>query len=385
MSVTKARRDKEDYQDYWKVTLEYTDTDSNFYIGTLKIIKDFIDKHKDELSEPETYSEDLWKKLQEEVDSFHPKQRTVPDAISPSVRKAINQFVKLGFVEPGGKGYHRDLEKFLQPDSPQQKLIIFSKIVYENSNFNGSWTTPDSKDRGNHMQFLIKTLQEVNRLTRQDILGLMKVDIDTITDDHLTRKELDEYVDDNWDDGFLEKKYNQLSHFRSILKRLDGMTMRTEYPEGDVLISETYAKEQFPDHWRKEGRDPYLQNMYRRSLIQESIDKTQAEIDVYSTNGFCMASGMNDKCIASHLKPFSRCDNSEEAYDPSNGLFLLVKIDKYFDKGRITFDSNGCIIFRRDFPPAEKKEFEKLSINTIFLTKERLQYLEYHRKNVFVR
>ena len=37
MSVTKARRDKEDYQDYWKVTLEYTDTDSNFYNGTLKI------------------------------------------------------------------------------------------------------------------------------------------------------------------------------------------------------------------------------------------------------------------------------------------------------------------------------------------------------------
>jgi len=34
------------YEDYWKITLEYSDINSDRFIGTLRIIVDFVNKNK---------------------------------------------------------------------------------------------------------------------------------------------------------------------------------------------------------------------------------------------------------------------------------------------------------------------------------------------------
>ena len=44
--------------------------------------------------------------------------------------------------------------------------------------------------------------------------------------------------------------------------------------------------------------------------------------------------------IASHIKPWSKCNN-EERLDPFNGLMLAPNIDALFDSGLITFDADG--------------------------------------------
>lgn len=90
------------YEDYWKITLEYTDINGDKFRGTLKIIVDFIDKNKDI-----AYSSDLYEKLQDEVSKHYPKVDLA------SVRKSINQFVKLGFVNFQLKSYHEDTLNFL--------------------------------------------------------------------------------------------------------------------------------------------------------------------------------------------------------------------------------------------------------------------------------
>ncbi|MAF42926.1 MAG: hypothetical protein CMI54_01980 [Parcubacteria group bacterium] len=373
MAVTKRRRVQENYEDYWKITLEYTNIDDWRFLGTLKTIKEFIDENSDRLqSKLEEDEKKLFRDLQEKVDAFNPKQKQPNGEISPSVRKAINQFVKLGFVNYRGRGYHPDVEHFLNAKSDEQRRISFSKIVYENSNFQSSWTKDDKKK--GHIKFLIKTLEELNSLDYSDILGLMKVDIDSIEDGYLTRNQLDLYIAKNRDADFRKRKYNQLSHFRSILRRLDRLTVRTWHPDGLVLMFEKFADDQFPDHWRKEGRDPYLQNIYRRSLMQEILDRFGSVI--------CMVSGKSGEFIASHIKPFSRCKECE-AYDPNNGLLLIKEIDAKFDKGRITFDQDGVVRLREDFPPQEKNNFEDLKINPLFLNKKRLEYMGFHRKSIF--
>ncbi|MBL6883607.1 MAG: HNH endonuclease [Candidatus Thalassarchaeum sp.] len=47
---------------------------------------------------------------------------------------------------------------------------------------------------------------------------------------------------------------------------------------------------------------------------------------------------------ASHIKPWSTCDNSQEKLDPFNGLALAQNYDGQFDSGFISFDEDGRII-----------------------------------------
>ena len=359
----KERRDHENYEEYWPFTLEYSNINSQKFLTALKIIKEFIDENISRLLE-DGYSQPLYEELQRRVHEFNPKMET-------SVRKSINQYVKLGFVNPFGKRYHKDLEDYLTAVTDDKRRIIFSKIFYGNSNLQSSWTHDDPKK--GHVKFLIKTLEKVKKLCKEDILALMRVDIDTVNEDYISREALDGLVDENWDSDFIDRKYNQLSHLRGVLGRLDDLAYVTEYPHGDCLMFTEYADEQFPDRWRHEGRDPYLQNRYRRLLMQESFE-TLGKIQ-------CMVSGNTGECIASHMKPFSRC-TEDEAYDANNGLYLSEEIDAHFDRGRISFSDDGEIIFHRDFPDKFKKSFENFQINSKFLNEKRLEYLDFHRRSV---
>lgn len=84
MKTTPAQK----YEDYWKITLEYSDIDGERFRGTLKIIVNFIDNNR-----RKQFSSDLFNELQEAVYKVYPKEDMA------SVRKSINQFVKLGFIK----------------------------------------------------------------------------------------------------------------------------------------------------------------------------------------------------------------------------------------------------------------------------------------------
>jgi putative restriction endonuclease len=88
---------------------------------------------------------------------------------------------------------------------------------------------------------------------------------------------------------------------------------------------------------------------------------------------------------ASHIKPW-RFSNNRERLDPYNGLLLLPQYDQLFDKGLISFDSNGAILRS---PVIEGIEPAKLGIGGSdrlrTFSRKHLGFLEYHREEVFVR
>ena len=47
-----------------------------------------------------------------------------------STRKSINQFIKLGFINPRFKGYHRLTKQFLNTTDEYQKRSLFAKGFY---------------------------------------------------------------------------------------------------------------------------------------------------------------------------------------------------------------------------------------------------------------
>jgi putative restriction endonuclease len=88
---------------------------------------------------------------------------------------------------------------------------------------------------------------------------------------------------------------------------------------------------------------------------------------------------------ASHIKPWRFSTNSERL-DPYNGLLLLPQYDQLFDKGLISFDESGEILRS---PALDGIEPAKLGIDVKdrlrSLSSQHLEFLEYHRTEVFVR
>lgn len=101
----------------------------------------------------------------------------------------------------------------------------------------------------------------------------------------------------------------------------------------------------------------------------------------------CPITGIDETRIllASHIKPWALSTN-EERLDINNGFIFSPTIDKLFDKGLISFENNKQVITSPTFSKknAEKagielgKKYLKLPVDN------RLNYLEFHRENIFI-
>jgi len=90
---------------------------------------------------------------------------------------------------------------------------------------------------------------------------------------------------------------------------------------------------------------------------------------------------------ASHCKPW-RDSNNAERLDPENGLLLTPSIDHLFDRGFISFASDGRLLVS---PVAHEGSLSKMGVpshrglDTGPFTQGQSRFLEYHRDEVFLR
>jgi putative restriction endonuclease len=345
------------YEKYWSVTLAYTNIHGRGFNSTLKAILDFIDSN-----DVTSYNAQMYKRLQDAVGRINGLK-------SASVRKSINQFVKLGFIEHKIQSYHKECKSFLAAKTNRKRKTIFSKIVYENSSFNRDITI-DSKEK--EINFLLKTLEEVGKLTKEDILALMTQEISSYTKGFLTQEELSEASRNADEIEFYERKYNQLNHFKTILSNLDELVFIN-----DELYFEEDAKVIFGSDLKKtmKIRDNYLHLLYKNQLKEETEEK-EGKIK-------CMVELLDyPSLVASHIKPFIETEE-EEAYDPENGLLLSRNMDILFDQGYISFTEQGKIIISSELSDDLKRFLSGYGLNSKYLTDKRKSYLKYHTENVF--
>lgn len=341
------------YEKYWSITLAYSDIHGQNFIGVLRKIRDFIDNNSGQ------YSEIVYNKLQDSVVEHTRIQRV-------SVRKAINQFVKLGFVEPYLTRYAPQTNEFLNAVTNKRREAIFSHVVYNNSSFNSSVTAHN--DQSGHISFLVKTLEHIGRLEPEDIAALMTVDI-TDCECVKTQEELDEIRANMKNMEFLLRKYNQLGYLRGILARLEGLVF-----QNGALYFKDDAERLFPPDAERNGRDMYKHRIFKEELKNESMEKIQSVE--------CMVENIHYPIlIASHIKPFRDAEENEQ-YDPNNGLLLTKSMDALFDQGNISFENDGEIIISSGLPDKTKDHISNLHISDVFLKQERLRYLKYHRDSI---
>ncbi len=355
------------YEEYWKLTLEYTDFNDTKFLKTLEIIVNKIDQLNQHGNYE--YASNDYQELQEKVLAAVPKTSSRENQLA-STRKAINQCVKLGFINPELKSYHPNTREYLNANSDRKRATLFSKIVYSNSSFNRSITTLS----GSHqLNFLINTLIEIGKLSKNQITALMLVDIDSIQKWYLTKEELDIYVARAIEINFLERKHNQISYILNIIKKLDDIVFM-----GDELYFTEDANRIFWENLEviTRKRNPYLHLLFKNQLKSESAS-------VYHSQEKCMVEKLAyPVLIASHIKPFF-ISNDVEAYDPNNGFLLSRNIDSLFDLGYITFTENGEIIFIDTISPDVREFIWSYRLDPVFLNPERLRYLDFHRTEVF--
>ena len=96
-------------------------------------------------------------------------------------------------------------------------------------------------------------------------------------------------------------------------------------------------------------------------------------------HGCCLLTGISDPALlrASHIIPWSECDNDAERLNVHNGLLLSALWDAAFDRVLVTFDDKG----RPEFSPnlSEQARAELRWRSSIPLTDKHRQRLARHR------
>ena len=284
-----------------------------------------------------------------------------------SVRKGINQFFKLGFINNKGKSYHHLTKKFLHSKDDEEKRILYSKIMYENASFSRS---KDTLATTNEIEFLVKTLEECGDIEKEDLLALMYTKIQDQPKGFLTKSEIKSKKNELKRSGAYARKYNQLEYLFGLCKKLTGVFVSGEKISLKPIV-------ELEETEKSKGRDSYLQHLYKLELIKEY--KRIYQVD----KGACVLEKMAyPVLIASHIKPY-RISEQEERFDIDNGLLLSKNMDSLFELGYITFDNNGRIITSEKLDKNVSSYVKQFSLDSEIYNNKRKEYMEYHRKNVF--
>lgn len=121
-------------------------------------------------------------------------------------------------------------------------------------------------------------------------------------------------------------------------------------------------------------------------IIKARVNQSVYREMLLSKHKKCCLCGVTDSrlLIASHIKPWSQ-SNSEEKVDVYNGLLLCPNHDKVFDSGLITFNNQGEIIISNELSCNDKIFLNLREDMKIELSEKSAKYMEYHRKNIFIK
>lgn len=373
------------YEQYWATTMALTDWNSPQFIRTLSSIVSHIDKYNlklkdisDVVKNPESNRKQLidevthHKELQAEISNIFAND----DNTGATTRKQINEFIKLGFIRPYYLGYHTKAKSYIKAKDDQTRKRLFSDIVYNDSSFNSSQTNDDTKN--NQMKFLVNTL--INRKTKmindQELIALMNIDISKIRRGYANEREIEQNLQWFKSQNFQARKYNQISHFQSILRQMEFLNYNNK--PFSIFLEKDSLEFLLPNVGSTK-RDTYRFGVMKKGVYDESIR-------VYGKKVSWLTKKESSAYVVSHIKDSAeslRELDFDSAYDPNNALLLsLGDEDQYFDKKKITILSDGNVEFSEKVLPnfISYIKNNKYKIDDIILNDDRKKYLLWHNE-----
>ena len=210
------------------------------------------------------------------------------------------------------------------------------------------------------MTFISKNHEIPNDLTDEEIADILAIENQNREQRKIYRTEKD------------------MSNFRSTLRKYREFlnfnlnAKRTEEIEREIQVVKSNTK---------------ITDTEKESIVTSRIGQGHFRTRLIQYWHGCAISRFNkyDVLLASHIKPWRDATN-EERLDIFNGLLLLPNYDKLFDKGYISFDLSGKIIFSK-FITVDDREILgiKKDVSLIHIDDRHKKYLKYHQENCFMR
>jgi len=160
--------------------------------------------------------------------------------------------------------------------------------------------------------------------------------------------------------------------------------------DAEVKISLINATRTFFDHNAAEQEEeklkscPSILETEKAQLVNSRRGQGKFRSNVSCIEPCCRLTKITDmRClIASHIKPWSECNNFERL-DGNNGLLLAPHIDHLFDKGFISFHDDGRVMVSSSLCKSILSAWSISLINVGEFNGKQKKYLEYHRSFVF--
>ncbi|MDP4114549.1 MAG: HNH endonuclease signature motif containing protein [Bacteroidota bacterium] len=122
----------------------------------------------------------------------------------------------------------------------------------------------------------------------------------------------------------------------------------------------------------------------KKNLISTRIGQGHFRNSLINLWKGCSITGCKEISIlkASHIKPW-RDSNNEERLNIFNGLLLIPNLDALFDKGLISFQEDGKILISHKLDQYTLKILDIRKSYKIKVFPEMLDFLKYHRDNIY--
>ena len=150
----------------------------------------------------------------------------------------------------------------------------------------------------------------------------------------------------------------------------------------ETLSSETDAFKEVREHVAEYKT---LSKTEQDQIIVSRLGQGNFRRNVIRLWGSCSVTGLQNISLlhASHIKPWKDSDN-EERLSPFNGLLLTPNYDFLFDRGYISFDSNGSVLISQRLSLFARRAFDvhdDMQLRKVF--RENKEYLEFHQSEIF--
>jgi hypothetical protein len=213
----------------------------------------------------------------------------------------------------------------------------------------------------------------IGTLNKKQIIGLMTIDPLEYEKGYIGLEELDKASEKASKNQFFNRKYNQVSFLCNVLKKLDNL----KFHDSKLFFEEDFRRQfQHEIDNKLIDRNSYLDKKSKELLEEENLEITESK-------KICMVNNIEyPTLISSHIKRSEKC-NYDEKYDHKNLILISSEIDGLFDKGDISFEDNGNMLFAKNITDDLKKNFYKKKLNDNFLDEKRKKYLRWNRLNWF--
>ena len=120
-------------------------------------------------------------------------------------------------------------------------------------------------------------------------------------------------------------------------------------------------------------------------LVRSRVGQGQYRSNLERHEDGCRVTGITDKrfLTASHIKPWVK-SNDFEKVDGNNGLLLSPHVDRLFDRGYLSFEDSGQLMFS-PLLPSDVVAAWNLNNPTIKkpLSSKQVTYMAFHRHEIF--